>query len=223
MPSSVGSVLGLGWNAYYDQTLKRSHDLPIDLHFDLRKPMNKEKAVRVKGHLSYVVMRLKYSDYCLLRAALKKTDMSKWDNIEKAYWMEEAREKGSAEFPLNDAQSMEQEVEYSSSARFVRYGTKARVVSRKRPASKMGSSHDAQSPAANTNDDSDKVIDFGFKMDGIRLTLHRDDDVDAEAASEILSHRSSTTTLFFSGLSLWNLRSQFLRREINHYICRCPA
>jgi hypothetical protein len=183
------SILGLGWNTYYDQRLQRSDDLPIDLHFDLRKPMNKDKAVRVKGRLSHVVMRLKYLDYCLLRAVLtnnvgKKTDLSKWDNVEKAYWMEAAKEKYSSESHYNETQSAEQEVEYSSSARFIRYGTKLQLVSGGGSGSKIEASPNTQSLVGNTGHESDKVIDFGFKMDGIRLTLHRDDDVDTEAASE---------------------------------------
>ena len=174
------SVLGLGWNAYFNQQLQISDDLPVDLHFDLRKPKSTTKAMVLQGRLSFVVMRLRYSDYRLLHAVLannvgKKVDVSQWDNIEKAYWMEAEEERDSSEAQRNDSWSTEQRVAYSSSARFVRYGPKGRLPS------KGSSVSGTEAPGQHNGG---KVIDFGFKMDGISLTLHRDDDIDAETASD---------------------------------------
>ena len=173
------SVLGLGWKTYCDQKLRTDEDLPIDLHFDLRKPMhtNKAKTMVLQGRLSFVVMRLRYSDYRLLRAILKynigkKADMSKWDNVEKAYWMETNEEQARSEKSENS--SSEQRVAYSSSARFVRYGPKDRSPTEK--------SSVPDDPASKNED---KIVDFGFKMDGVHLTLHRDDDIDADIASDV--------------------------------------
>jgi hypothetical protein len=137
---------------------------------------NEAKTMALQGRLSFVVMRLRYSDYRLLRSILthnigKKADVSKWDNVEKAYWIETNEERERPE--KSNASSSDQRVAYSSSARFVRYGPK------ERPVLKILSEPDA--PAARSDD---KIIDFGFKMDGVNLTLHRDDDIDADIASD---------------------------------------
>lgn len=173
------SVLGLGWKTYGDRKVKPDEDLPIDLYFDLRKPMhtNKAKTMTLQGRLSFVVMRLRYSDYRLLRAIFannigKKADVSKWDNVEKAYWMETSEERERSE--KSNVSSTDQRVAYSSSARFVRYGPKERP-----------DRENFSEPDALATKNEDKVVDFGFKMDGVHLTLHRDDDIDADITSDV--------------------------------------
>jgi hypothetical protein len=180
------SVMGLGWNTYFRGDLRSNEELPVDLHFDLRKFV-KSKSLSLRGRLTSVTLLLKYSDYALLRAVLnnnvgRKPDISKWDNIEKAFWSEAAdeREPQSLKRDTNVSSKIIEEVAYSSSARFIRYGTRGRLKS-------VGDeAQDDSTDPARRKDTSEKLIDFGFKMDGVNLTLHRDDDIDGDATSEII-------------------------------------
>ena len=98
---------------------------PIDLEITLRKPTVKGRELAVQGNLSFLDLQLDYSDYVFLRAVARdnigrKIDTDAWDNVEKAYWLEEERKEDDSNLKVSENES--RKVEYSSNARFVRYG-----------------------------------------------------------------------------------------------------
>lgn len=159
---------------------------PIDLSLTLRKPTVKGQEMKMRGKLSFVTLTLKYTDYVLLRAVardnlVRPVDRDRWDNVEKAYWMEE--ERSSKLTPRHSSSTKDGEavtptstnrVTYSSHARFVRYGKKSK-----------GQNGGSTVPQAGRNgflEDSDvspgKVaLDFSYELDGLSVRLSRDDEV----------------------------------------------
>ena len=129
----------------------------FNLHLSLRKPSFYSKTVIVRGKLSYVDMILKYQDWVLLRAIVqdnigKPVDKSKWDNIEKKA---ATNEDLAVDFAFTHNET---EVTYAEGARFVRYGGKSKSES---------TSSDSQEEYI--------ALDFLMELDGLCLTLRRDD------------------------------------------------
>ena len=101
---------------------------PIDLQIELKKPTVKGQETAVQGNLSFLDLKMDYSDYALLRAVVRDNigrivDTESWDNIEKAYWLEE---EDKSEVLDGDR------VEYSSNARFIRYGKAGKAGKKRR-------------------------------------------------------------------------------------------
>jgi hypothetical protein len=155
------SLTGLYWSA----NEKNSHTelsgrvvadtVPLDVKIDLKKPTKRGNAIIVRGSLSCIELNLTYTVYILLKAIMKdnlsrKIDVSRWDNVEKAYSMEEE-----GNHPL-----------YSSDARFIRYG-QDRV--------KNESSEATEHESAKIVGREEAKLDCLFSLEGLRLKLHRND------------------------------------------------
>lgn len=128
----------------------------------------------VTGKLSSFVTCLAYSDYALLRALLRdnvgrQLDKEKWDNIEKAYWMESGAENEDGTVKRMD--DVGQTVHYASDARFVRYGKAGKKGNK--------SSKDIPDESSRIGTESkpsyDKTFDLRFDLAGLSLELRRDD------------------------------------------------
>ena len=180
------SILGLGWETYGGEHKMptATKQLPVDLLLELRKPTSVERTVLFQASLSYVDLRLAYSDYALCRSVLReniarKIDMDRWDNVEKAYWMEQQASSESLMIeqitPLESV--LNHRVAYSSNARFVRYGQKTKVtLSVEEPKGSIIASDDVQlDKLAIVSIPDRKSWHFKFDLGGLRLTLHRDD------------------------------------------------
>ena len=193
---------------------------PIDLQITLRKPTVRGRDMILRGKLSFVDAALNYSDYVLLRAIARdnigrKVDTEKWDNVEKAFWMEEATEDGTTDAfdALNlylpgssTSQRAETHVAYSSNARFVRYGKKGRskALNEGSPAS--------QTEAVNRSADTEfaqksTTLDLRFELDGLALKLRRNDYV------EWVNNSDSTSDFFDYDVSL--LRVQIVEVSVS--------
>lgn len=155
-------------------TLSSASD-PVDLDVTLRKPTVGGRPTSIRGKLSSLGTRLNYSDYALMRAVIRDNigrpvDKERWDNVEKAYWMEssDAMVDNEAAVAVRLETGL-QNVHYSSNARFVRYGT----------GGKMGRAKTVDLPGTNTAVDSDsgvqKTLDLQFDLAGFSLKLRRDD------------------------------------------------
>jgi hypothetical protein len=153
---------------------------PLDLDILLQKPTGKGKKLSIQGQLSCIEMSLCYCDYALLKAVARdnigrRIDTEKWDNVEKAYWMEETQNDPNediSEFEQADVlKSSAERVAYSSNARFVRYGNsgkKGLSGYRKEVADSSTSEKKKNTASSNT-------LDIRFDLDGLSLTLRRDD------------------------------------------------
>lgn len=163
------SLKGLRWNANTNKrrldTLNGSvYAVPLDVNLSLRKPMKKGNAVVVKGNLTLIDLTLTYTTFVLLKAVMKDNvsrdiDVTRWDNVEKAYWMEEEDEGD--------------HVAYSSNARFIRYGQERRAK-----IARAGGGTDFTvdgTQAAQEPPPSEPKLDCLFNFDGMRLKLYRDD------------------------------------------------
>jgi hypothetical protein len=171
---------------------------PIDLEITLRKPTVQGRDMSLRGKLSFVDVTLQYTDYVILRAVARdnfgrKVDTEKWDNVEKAYWMEEERLDGvKQDTPSglrvdrsgNSAPSgSDVPVAYSSHARFVRYGKRAK----KGQAIGGSRSNDSDENAINATsiDATDSTtLDIRFELDGLSLKLRRDGQVEGAAGMD---------------------------------------
>jgi hypothetical protein len=130
--------------------------------------------------MSGVVVTLLYTDYALLQAIVRdnvgrRVDTDKWDNIEKAYWMEEAGDDDRDTELQNLDQSQtdpRNKVMYSSHARFVRYGKGGKKGRVKAKNEEQADSHDAESNSSNN------TADVRFDLDGFSMKLRRDDRVE---------------------------------------------
>lgn len=170
----VLSVRGLGWNSFRDDR-HSEQSKTIDLNVELQKPTSSGRAALVEGDLSFVEILLKYTDYVLLKAVLldnvgRTIDESGWDNVEKAYWSHDGDEPAQSLL----ANPSERDVIYSSNARFVRYGTKSRQQST--TTDQIGQDSDFFSGSASAWSEYEKRVMITFKINGIVLTLFRDDD-----------------------------------------------
>ena len=146
---------------------------PIDLQIELRKPTVKGQETAVQGNLSFLDLKMDYTDYALLRAVVRDNigrtvDTESWDNIEKAYWLEE---EDKSEVLDGDR------VEYSSNARFIRYG-KAGKAGKKRRSKQSPTFAEAHSITASQVTGNTNSLDVRFKLDGLSLKLRRDDQVE---------------------------------------------
>lgn len=174
---------------------------PIDLEIILRKPTVQGRDLSLRGKLSFVDVALKYTDYVILRAVARdnigrKVDTERWDNIEKAYWMEEERLDGVTQDtssglridPSNDStpSGSDVPVAYSSHARFIHYGKRAK----KGRAIGGSESNDGNQNAINATsiDAPDSTtLDLRFELDGLSLKLRRDDQVEGVAGMDSIS------------------------------------
>ena len=161
------SLTGLHWNAQEKNSLivkeSRSADVvPLDVNLNLRKPTKSGNAVVITGDLSCIDFTLTYSTYVLLKAVMRDNisrdiDVARWDNVEKAYGMEE----DDGDQPA-----------YSSNARFIRYGQERK---QKRIATEPG-----KGPAISRDRSQDATpatpkLECLFSLEGLRLKLHRND------------------------------------------------
>ena len=163
---------------------------PINLDILLRKPTVKGRKLSITGKLSSFEVSLGYCDYALLRAVARdnitrRIDTDKWDNVEKAYWMEEAQTNSNENISNTDQVGLSpsaRNVAYSSNARFIRYGKggkKGKKLSRKELTN--------QSPPPPENDASSNTLDVRFDLDGLSLILRRDDLVEGVLDGEELA------------------------------------
>lgn len=176
------SILGLGWATYggAGEALTETKQMPVDLLLDLRKPTSLGRTTLVKGSLSYVDLVLAYSDYILCRSVFrenigKKVGMERWDNVEKAFWMEQSTENTVTERASMNDITGHHRVAYSSHARFVRYGMKSKVVNNIGEADKEHGIPRGDIDASEASTDNKLSVHFTFNLGGLRLTLHRDD------------------------------------------------
>ena len=159
------SLTGLGWNANENGCSFEVDDrpmdaAPLDVKLEVRKPTKRGNTVIVKGSLSCIEVTLTYTTFLLLNAVMKdnisrEIDMDRWDNVEKAYSMEE---------------EMADQPAYSSSARFIHYGQERRhkVLERE--------THSDQSVRAGKEAPSPvPKLDCLLNLDGLRLKLRRND------------------------------------------------
>ena len=145
------SILGLGWSISRDKDQCLSSDVenPVNFHLQIRKPATQDDAPTIiRCKLTYMELVLSYSEYMLLKQVLKENITKK---IDKSLW----------DNPDNSLQE-EEGVRYSKNARFVRYGASSRNE-------------------AEVEEDSVKKhgtkLDLNFSLDGVKLILHRDDEV----------------------------------------------
>lgn len=211
------SLIGLGWNTYSSVDLFEGKETatgvqPFDINLQLRKPTGARKAITVKGTISYVDLILNYSSYVLARAVLRenigrKIDMSRWDNVEKAFWMEQA-ELGSLDegsITANISVGMDigsTPIAYASNARFVRYGQKGKRqsvdpnlstdASGGKEFSTSGNRANGNEPTPSAVESSARnTVDINFDLQGLNLKFHRDDLI-LDPGGLPLSHDLST-------------------------------
>jgi hypothetical protein len=174
--------------------------VPVNLNLNLRKATGRGKTVSMRGSLSCIDLTLTYTAYVLLNAVMRdnisrEIDSSRWDNIEKAFSMEQ-EDVGSRQHGLLHGDNRPA---YSSHARFIRYGRKRR---QKRSAATdgaegvypIGEDKQAVSNVYQATPPSDSTtLDCIFKLDGLRLKLHRNDQLDGLGSS---SHGSNVDSAF---------------------------
>lgn len=165
----------------------------IDLGIYLRKPTSKGGELSLRGKLSFVDLVLRYTDYSLIRCVAddnvgRKIDTDKWDNIEKAYWSEEVDGENATVTGSEEGQIklIENRVEYSSNARFVRYG---KAGKRKLKTEKKGSidSKEEDLSPSKSSEGGGSSIDLKFVLDGLSLKLTRDDTPDGIGEEDLAS------------------------------------
>jgi hypothetical protein len=146
------SISGLSAGTYNQVYFPDSHILSrINIAIDAEKS---SFHVSLRSRVSDVEVIAKYSSYLLLLRVVRenvcrKIDKEKWDNLEVA-WEAELMQTGN---PESDNLGFSKEIEYSSSARIVRYGK--------------------------TSNEKALVsisIELHFRCDMISIMLHRDDD-----------------------------------------------
>ena len=171
---------------------------PIDLEIVLRKPTVRGRELSLRGKLSSVNLTLKYSDYVLVRAIARdnigrKGDAERWDNVEKAYWLEEdqvddaaggSRDIHSLEIPGSSSKSTENRVAYSSNARFIRYG-KGGKRAQKIEHSDMLNSSESGFKVKETSEKANTNMNMQFELGGLSLKLRRDDEVEVGDDQEL--------------------------------------
>ncbi len=162
------SLTGLDWNANErDSSFEVDgcpmDAAPLDVVLEVRKPTSRGSAVVVRGSLSCVELALPYTTFMLLNAVMRdnisrEIDMTRWDNVEKAYWMEE---------------DVADQPTYSSSARFIHYGKERR---QKAP-EKETHSDPSVGPVKEEEEAALPVpkLDCLLNLDGLRLKLRRND------------------------------------------------
>ena len=183
------SFIGIGWRTNNTTTDSLSPEQniehPVSLFLQWRKPPSKQLANVVRSRLSHVDFNLTYNDYLLLRSILsdnlvKDLDVDSWDNVEKAFLMEQA-EPLDKKIPMPAAGS----VKYSKNARFVRYGAMAgsKAVppcNTLKTGYEDGDSFDSsldenRNLKANDDDVSRTRFSMKFSLEGLNLVLHRND------------------------------------------------
>jgi hypothetical protein len=166
---------------------------PIDLEIVLRKPTLQGREMTIRGALSFVEVTLQYTDYLVLRAVARdnigrKIETNKWDNVEKAYWLEE--ESANNDLESNDIfdikTSTENQVAYSSNARFVRYGKGRKHGQQITPNDTLAPSQSFASSTDGTQKGGNS-LDLKFKLGGLSLKLRRDDSVEGVHESDSLA------------------------------------
>merc|ERR1719464_92701 len=137
----------------------------------------KRRTLSIRGKMSCFEVTLQYQDYALLRAVIndnicRSINTDEWDNIEKAYWMEEksADKQRSIEGSVKIDDDANAQVAYSSNARFVRYG-KCGKKGRKQ----THLSANDQSPIERSEGDSMNKLDVRFDLNGVTLKFSRND------------------------------------------------
>jgi hypothetical protein len=135
----------------------------------------------------------------------REIDTGRWDNIEKAFSMEQ-EEVASWQDGVSHG---EDRPAYSSHARFIRYGRKRR---HKRPAATDGEKGVYPiGDAHQVTPSSDSItLDCVFELDGLRLKLHRNDQLDGLGSS---SHVSNVDSAFNYDMIV--LRANFIEISVN--------
>lgn len=146
---------------------------PIDLDILLRKPTIKGRTLSIRGNMSSFEVVLRYQDYALLRAVAKDNigrhvNTDKWDNVEKAYWMEEENN-DRHQTGIADG-SVTNKVAYSTNARFVRYGKGGKKGLKEARTTTIDKENSDQLERASTN-----TLDIRFDLAGVGLKLRRND------------------------------------------------
>lgn len=204
------SIDGLGWQVFGGPSQNSKESPPVDVRFQLRKPVRTQGATTVKGSMSFVDLFLRYSDYALLRAVAaenlcKPIDDERWDNVEKAFSI--------GEEALRQTEAPAHQVVYSPNARFVRYGTR----SQDRPGMSPTVDGVAESSPPDTTEargsssaSERAVVSFEFDMKGVMMTLHRDDDLDMNGSfgDDFMSHFNYDMVL----LRISDIKTQFVRK-----------
>ena len=190
-------VLSLGITGFRGGVLRDGADLdclssatnPIDLEIVLRKPTMRGRELSLSGKLSFVDLTLCYSDYVLMRAVARdnigrKVDTEKWDNVEKAYWLEESAFEDVSDVGTNwrEMNTAENRVTYSSNARFIRYG-KGGKRERKLKTYDVQRSSEADQSAQQIIEEVSNSLNLQFELDGLSLKLRRDDLVEGTGES----------------------------------------
>ncbi|KAL3910470.1 MAG: hypothetical protein SGILL_007675, partial [Bacillariaceae sp.] len=173
-----------------DSEALTSSTIPVDLNILLRKATVKGRTLFVKGTLSCIAVTLNYTDYALLRAVVRDNvgravDTEKWDNVEKAYWMESGRNTSGGvpeDGPVSGG-AEQSAVHYSSNARFVRYGKGGK----KGKKSESSSNHIGSDESTGRNPSNQNTFDLRFDLDGLSLKLRRDDSVEGIAQDDALA------------------------------------
>jgi hypothetical protein len=153
---------------------------PIDLEIMLRKPTVRGREIAVQGKMSFLDLKLNYSDFVFVRAVMRdnvgrKIDTEAWDNVEKAYWLEEEKKEEGFDSGTGINEVESRRVEYSSNARFVRYG---KAGKRDRKKQRNSSETMARPSLTRQSTESSTALDIHFQLDGLSLKLRRDDDVE---------------------------------------------
>ena len=147
---------------------------PLDLDILLRKPTIKGRTLSIRGKMSSFEGVLNYEDYALLQAVIRdnigrQVNTDKWDNVEKAYWLENE----DADYRMGFQGSIDgdatNKVSYSTNARFVRYGKSGKK------GMKVSSRARQQTSAHQSETDSVNTLDIRFDMAGVALKLRRND------------------------------------------------
>ncbi len=205
------SIIGMSWHTH-NFALSRPEqavapkEKPVDIHFILYKSLWFRNSLIARGKMSSVNFILKYSEYELLRTVLrnnvtKPVNMDRWDNVEKEYSLEsnnETEKPVSADAPAGLDQSSinaQNDVAYSSHARFIRYGMKGKriqahnLTQKSHIPSYLAPSQtnievDDSKDSQNSTNNGDSCIDVRFELGGLSMILHRDDFTDHFAKSQ---------------------------------------
>eukprot|EP00980_Cylindrotheca_fusiformis_P027997 scaffold22575_cov141-Cylindrotheca_fusiformis.AAC.28 len=162
---------------------------PIDLEIILQKPTVVGREISLRGKLSFLHLKLNYSDFVFVQAVVRdnvgrRIDTEAWDNIEKAYWLEEEKKEDGLGSGADTIEIESRQVEYASNARFVRYG---KAGKRDRKKERKLSETMTQASMAHESAERSTALEVSFKLDGLSLKLRRDDDVDGiEEGDELL-------------------------------------
>ena len=135
------------------------------MHVVVRKPLWNSKCMIVRGSSSSVECVLKYKEYALFRDIVQGNvmapiDMDGWDNIEKAF----EQNLVSAYSDDSGLSISDSSVQYVEHAKVVRYGNAAKT--------RIHADEKQQ-----LDQEGNTILNVGFSILGLKLFLHRDDNI----------------------------------------------